>query len=192
MCQCTTEQWRPIPDHEGYYEASTCGRVRSLNRVVTDRRGRTLRLRGQQLGWNFDHTTGYYRVGLSKNGVGRLRHIHSLVLETFVGPRPPGMEACHGPDGQLDNHLTNLEWNTPSSNSLDMRRDGTDYNLNKTVCPLDHLLIKPNLTPCKLPARQCLACARARSTVRYAWVKKGLVLDLRAEADARYTRIMST
>ena len=31
------EQWRAIPDWEGIYEASTYGRVRSLDRTVTVR-----------------------------------------------------------------------------------------------------------------------------------------------------------
>lgn len=41
MCQCTTELWAPIPGFEGSYEVSTCGRVRSLDRVITFRDGRS-------------------------------------------------------------------------------------------------------------------------------------------------------
>jgi hypothetical protein len=192
VCKCSElELWASIHGYVGYYEISTCGRVRSLDRVITDRNGQIRRLRGQPLGGNLSPTTGYLRVGLSKDGTGVIRHIHSLVLETFVGPRPSGMEACHGPNGQLDNHLANLAWNTPSANSRDMRRDGTDSNLNKIVCPRDHWLVEPNLVPSKLPVRQCLACDRASSAVRSARVRRGLLLDLRAEANARYAKIMA-
>lgn len=28
------EEWRDIPDFEGYYQASTLGRIRSVDRVI--------------------------------------------------------------------------------------------------------------------------------------------------------------
>ena len=33
------EEWRPIPGYEGYYEASTAGRIRSVDRMQTGRWG---------------------------------------------------------------------------------------------------------------------------------------------------------
>jgi hypothetical protein len=48
------------------------------------------------------------------------------MLEAFVGPRPTGHVACHGPNGKLDNSLENISWGTYSKNlNADKRRDGT-------------------------------------------------------------------
>lgn len=48
-----------------------------------------------------------------------------MVLEAFVGPCPPGEEACHGPAGQSNDSLANLSWGTRSKNQgADRVRDG--------------------------------------------------------------------
>lgn len=48
-----------------------------------------------------------------------------LVLTAFVGPCPPGMEACHGPDGVASDALTNLRWDTHAANIADKNAHGT-------------------------------------------------------------------
>lgn len=49
----------------------------------------------------------------------RRRRIHHLVLETYIGPRPPGMLALHWDDVAEHCHLMNLRWDTPPANYLD-------------------------------------------------------------------------
>jgi hypothetical protein len=69
---------------------------------------------------------GYFRVTLTRDGNHRQFFVHVLVLETFVGPRPPGMQACHFPDRDTkNNHLTNLRWDTPENNAADKMSHGT-------------------------------------------------------------------
>lgn len=68
---------------------------------------------------------GYPYVGLSKAGKVHARHVHRLVLETFVGLRPKGMECCHNNGDRLDNNLTNLRWDTRSENMKDAFQHGT-------------------------------------------------------------------
>jgi hypothetical protein len=51
-----------------------------------------------------------------------------MVLEAFVGPRPPGKEACHGPEGHLDNSVANLRWDTRTNNILDAVREGSWFS----------------------------------------------------------------
>jgi hypothetical protein len=120
------ERWVPVVGYEGLYEVSDLGRVRSLDRVVGDRqrriRGVVLKgtprsLRGTRGGINT-------RLGvcLCKGGKTRTHFVHALVLAAFVGPRPDGYQACHGPGGPQDNRLSNLRWDTPESN-WDDRRD---------------------------------------------------------------------
>lgn len=57
------------------------------------------------------------------NGKRRRRaYVHALVLEAFIGPRPPGMEVCHFPDRDTSNNsLRNLRWDTHLSNAGDIR-----------------------------------------------------------------------
>jgi len=68
---------------------------------------------------------GYDRVCLKSND-GQLKNkmTHRLVLETFVGSCPKGMLACHENDIKSDNKLSNLRWDTPTSNQLDAIRNG--------------------------------------------------------------------
>lgn len=55
-----------------------------------------------------------------------MRPIHVLILETFVGPCPPGMEARHFPDrNPANNRLINLQWGTRHENAQDRIRHGT-------------------------------------------------------------------
>lgn len=51
--------------------------------------------------------------------------IHRLVLEMFVGIRPPGMEGRHIDGNKLNNRLNNLEWTTHKINELDKYEHGT-------------------------------------------------------------------
>lgn len=65
-------------------------------------------------------------VILCMNKKTRTRRVHQLILETFIGPRPNGMFACHGDNGNLDNSLANLYYALPSRNQgIDRVRDGT-------------------------------------------------------------------
>lgn len=109
------ERWLPVVGYEGLYEVSDLGRVRTRRRKGS--KGGLLRP-----GLSAAHLT----VALYLDGVPRSRLVHHLVLEAFVGPRPPGMEGCHGPGGALDNSLRNLSWDSREKNQgLDRVRDGT-------------------------------------------------------------------
>jgi hypothetical protein len=192
VCQCSSELWRFHPDYRGSYEVSTCGRVRSLDRLVPflTRWGKTAeRLhRGRVLAPKADED-GRARVELSVAGVHRTRLVHQLVLETFVSPRPPGLLGCHWDGNNQNNHVTNLRWDTYVANCDDQRRHGTHWQVQKALCPLDHLLVTPNLVPSQLPYRACLACNRANACLSRAR-RLGRPFDLRAEADRRYAQIM--
>lgn len=184
----STELWLPIPEHDGY-EVSDFGGVRSIDRLIIRRNGRPLRRQGQILKLA-RNDGGYYLVDLSTPGVRRMRRVHQLVLETFVGPCPPGHEGCHDNGNRTDNRLSNLYWGTRSQNNLDAVRHGTHGMRSRNTCPREHLLVAPNLVASKLPIRQCLACDRARSTIRRPRLR-GEKYDLRAVADEHYQKIMS-
>jgi HNH endonuclease len=68
---------------------------------------------------------GYLVVNLSTGGKKSQRFVHRLVLEAFVGPRPPGLVCCHGDGDPTNNRLENLRWDTYLANSADMLLHGT-------------------------------------------------------------------
>lgn len=84
-----SEIWKPIVGCEGRYEVSDQGRVRSV--PGGKRKGKVL---------TPVRSGRYYRVTPFPHPP---MLIHRLVLETFVGPRPEGMECCHNNDDPSDN-----------------------------------------------------------------------------------------
>jgi hypothetical protein len=179
------EEWRAVVGNEGAYEVSSWGRVRSLDRVghrpsphggvVAIRyRGRNLRPAVAR--------TGHLYIAIDR----RVRYIHRLVIEAFVGPQPPGMECCHLNGDASDNRPENLRWGTRSDNMRDKVLHGTDHNASKTHCPRGHVLAAPNLVARPGPRRRrgCLAC-------NYTYPKFNSA-DPRfsAEADRHYCKIM--
>lgn len=76
---------------------------------------------------------GYGRIHFRKNNKSYNRSVSSIILETFVGPRPEGYEVCHGINGNSDDSLDNLSWGTRSKNmGEDKLRDGTDCRGEKS------------------------------------------------------------
>lgn len=68
---------------------------------------------------------GYLLVSFSRRNKRRLRFVHVLVLEAFVGPRPEGFYCRHLNGNPQDNCLSNLCWGTPKENAADSIRHGT-------------------------------------------------------------------
>lgn len=120
------EEWRRVENWPAY-EVSDQGRVRGYwQRGGYRREGYEPRFKlepiilSQSVG-----TNDYLRVNLRHPGKVCVKHIHSLVLETFVGPRPEGLEGRHLDGDKFKNFLSNLCWGTPKENRLDAIRHGT-------------------------------------------------------------------
>ena len=112
-----SEVWKDIPDFEGFYQVSNVGRVRSVDRVVTDKDGIMRKHKGRVLKVHLN-TSGYEQVGLY-NGNRYVKSVHRLVLETFKPHvNMKDLEVNHMDGDKLNNHLTNLEWVTGRDNIL--------------------------------------------------------------------------
>ena len=74
---------------------------------------------------------GYLKVKL-RGGKPRLVRIHSLVLRTFKGNRPKGLEGCHNDGEKLNNHISNLRWDTHKNNMQDATKHGAFKHRKKT------------------------------------------------------------
>lgn len=114
------ESWRPVVGMESSHEVSDAGRIRALG--STDALGR--RIHGRVL-TNGRMSGRYVRVRLTHHGKHVERAIHILVLEAFVGPRPPGADACHGDGDRWNNRLDNLRWDSHAANQRDKITHGT-------------------------------------------------------------------
>jgi hypothetical protein len=117
------EEWRQVLNYEGLYEVSSLGRVRSLDRSVNHYRGSRIS-RGKVLS-TYRGSDGYLSVCLCMNGSKNHARVHRLVLESFLGPCPDGLECCHNNGDRGDNTLDNLRWDTRSSNFADSVKHGT-------------------------------------------------------------------
>ena len=155
-----TERWLPV---EGFpdYEVSDQGGVRSLGRQVVRKNGRTMPIAERVLRQYPSKTGEYLTVTLCRDGRTYSRKVHHLVLEAFVGPRPVGTECRHGPEGKSDNSLQNLQWGTPSENTLDQVRDGVHNNASLSSCRKGHDFTVEN-TYRLGDRRYCRACTRER------------------------------
>ncbi len=70
---------------------------------------------------SIDKSNGYTKYTISGKGI----YMHRIVLESFVGTCPIGMEACHNNGIRSDVRLINLRWDTRSGNQIDRVRHGT-------------------------------------------------------------------
>lgn len=136
------EIWKAIPGFEGY-DVSDQGRVRSYWRRagLGKGNGSTSILEGQpqKIFKANPNSDGYPTVGLSKNGEIHTCLVHHLVLETFIGPCPPGFQACHWDGIRINNFLENLRWDTSSNNHSDQKRHGTMPIVKGTANPQSKL-----------------------------------------------------
>lgn len=121
------ERWLPVVGQEGFYEVSDLGRIRSLDRWVNYGGARShRRFKRGVIHDPSPLASGHLATRFGKN-TPRV-FIHHVVLTAFVGPRPSGMEGCHGPSGPGDNRLTNLRWDTRSQNQRDITRHGGRFS----------------------------------------------------------------
>ncbi len=113
--EVANERWLPLADWPRF-EVSSLGQVRTFY----VKHGSEMRL-GEKPIIKKSHMTkdGHCQVVLRHLGKPQACYVHSLVLKTFVGDRPAGMQACHNNGNPADNRLTNLRWDTPSNNQID-------------------------------------------------------------------------
>lgn len=107
------EEWADIKGYEGWYQVSTMGRVRSVDRKIEQwsRYGHNIirNVKGKVLSAT-DNGNGYLIVGLAKNQQGENRYVHRLVAETFIENQENLPEVNHIDFDKHNNAIDNLEW----------------------------------------------------------------------------------
>lgn len=181
-------KWLPVKGYEGMYEVSDSGEVRSIDRTVIDRNGKSRRLPGR--GLKPKSRDGFHLyVDLSKNNIVTRCWVHRLVLEAFVEPRGEHPIVRHLNGDALDNRVENLAWGSQSENHFDAVRHGTHFQSSKTECPRGHLLEHPNLVigTASIGRRSCKACNRTHSLIQR---NPSLACDFKEISDKYLTQIM--
>lgn len=118
------EIWREIPGHEGSYEASNLGRVRSLDRIVEQPLPNgTIRLKRWR-GRVLTQTLRYDGYLVLKLGKCLYQYgVHQLIARTFIGPQ--GDKVVNHIDGIKANNVPeNLEYITSPENVKHAYRTG--------------------------------------------------------------------
>ena len=117
------EVWKPIPGFE-FYEASTQGRIRSIDRETT-RKGRPMRLKGVVLKPGVG-SKGHLYVNLQERGAIKTQYVHRLIAMTFLGEQPDWADlVAHRNGDPSDNRVDNVRWATYAENSKDSITHGT-------------------------------------------------------------------
>ena len=144
------EKWKAIPGYKGWYEVSSTGRVRSVDRWIVFSDGRVRFFEGQLLAFYTDNF-GYRKTTLKKKGKDFRAHIHVLVALAFKGPRPRDAQVRHYDGDHLNNTPRNLLYGTSKANHADKERHGRQPH-------------GENSYAAKLTNRKVLAIRRLRGT----------------------------
>jgi hypothetical protein len=109
----TNEIWRLYPEFD-FIEVSTLGRVRTLDRVVSN--GKGTRMEKGMILKQWLNKRGYLRVAFRKDSKLVNKPVHRLVAQTFI-PNPDNLPQVNHKDcNPQNNSVSNLEWCTPEYN----------------------------------------------------------------------------
>lgn len=124
------EVWKDILDYEGIYQISNFGRVRSLDRYVSnDPNGKGKRLIEGKILIPSDNGHGYKYVSLTEKQKRKRCYVHRLVAEAFI-PNPKNYDQInHKDENKRNNNVNNLEWCNSQYN--------IDYSFSREVIQID-------------------------------------------------------
>lgn len=144
------EVWLPV-NMDGYrnlYQVSSCGRVRSMDRLVTRAKGCKPYFRKGVIMKAKVVQTGYPMVALCANGKVKSFCVHRLVALTFIDN--PNNYPCidHVNTIRTDNRVSNLRWCTQKMNSNNpISRVHLSHSLRKSGWKISEKLInRPDLS----------------------------------------------
>lgn len=108
-----TEEWKDIPGFEGYYQVSNLGRIKSVERWINHRKGKT---RVRERLKKYGRMGPYYGVTLSKEGNNKTVLVHRIVALCFIANPDNKPKVNHKDFNVSNNCVNNLEWATQQEN----------------------------------------------------------------------------
>lgn len=122
--QTSKEIWKDIPNYENFYQASSFGRIRSVDRYnINSYKNRCIY--GQNLKLSNDR---YSCVFLSKNGKAVKFTVHYLIAITFLKKKKHCNQINHIDANKRNNKVSNLEWCTMKQNMQHAHKNGLYKN----------------------------------------------------------------
>jgi hypothetical protein len=112
------EIFKDVKGYEGLYQVSNLGRVKSLPKTWVSGNGGFRSHYGKILKAT-KCSSGYYQVGLYKDGVSKKLRIHKLVAMAFFNHAPNGYKIVvdHIDNNKENNRVDNLQLITNRENS---------------------------------------------------------------------------
>ena len=92
------EEWAPVPEFDGYLEASNMGRIKNAWTGKVLKQG--------------TNSKGYKTINVNILGQSYTRAVHRLVAAAFIEGDPTGLEVHHKDTNKENNRLSNLEYCT--------------------------------------------------------------------------------
>jgi hypothetical protein len=127
------EIWKDVVGYEGYYQVSSLGNIKGVDRWVSKTVGSDIFFKGKILRQNTTRY-GYMEIGLGKGKEGKKYFkVHRLVAEVFI-PNPLNLPQVNHINGiKEDNRPENLEWCTAKYNmnhavEIGLHSDGIGEN----------------------------------------------------------------
>lgn len=108
------EEWAPIPEFEGYYEASDVGRIKNAWTGKVIKQG--------------TNRKGYKTVSLKVLDQKCTREVHRLVASAFIEGDHTGMDVHHKDSNKANNRLSNLEYCTRKEHVKHSKENGTFHH----------------------------------------------------------------
>ena len=125
MVSGKVEEWRDVPGYELFYQASSHGRIRSVDRHVKHPAGGFSLRKGKVISPRLCKSTGRLAVSMSMLGITKTMPVHTAVCMSFNGPRPKGLECAHLDGDKINNCSANLKWCTKVENESHKWAHGT-------------------------------------------------------------------
>lgn len=130
------EEWKTIPGTGDLYQASTLGRIRSLDRIIVklNRWGYVgeLKKKGRVLKpWR--DCNGYDVVYICDSNGRKAINVHRLVAKTYIDGAAIGLDVNHKDGIKTNNVPENLEWCSRKENMAHARVTGLCKN-EKMIC----------------------------------------------------------
>lgn len=130
------ELWESIPGYDGLYEASSLGRIKSVERLVPNGNGAERLVKAKILKQSINSggqpVVVLYGLNRKPNGYA----VESLIGITFLGYKKEGEVYCHKNKIKMDNRLRNL--------FIASKAECQQLNLTKGIANLYEVWNHPN------------------------------------------------